>query len=359
MEHRRHPGAQPGRPARRDGHQPVGRGARLLLAKRWSTRCIGTSRDLLAAGGAHRRVLLLSAPSRRQSGRVRARCDCRKPGAAWSIAPSASSASIRAGRSRSAIAGSTSRSHARSARAGVLVRTGYGLTEEQKPRPDVRADAVVDNLAEAAGWILRKHATSQSEIINAQIRRSNADRSFRPSAARRSRAQGARLLAPHRRVLQPARARRRRPDRRRVHLRRGRPRLARGAGPHPEVRRDGGGAPAAPATRRTTSRRSAAARRSRASSAPIGEGRRLLASFPSRRRIGRWSSRERDVSDAGQDAHPRRRRPLGEAAGRAHRSRDRAGRCREAVGRAFGREADGRRWPTATPCSCRTTDPDW
>ena len=41
---------------------------------------------------------------------------------------------------------------------GVLVRTGYGLTEEQKPTPDVRADAIVNNLAEAAGWILR-HAT--------------------------------------------------------------------------------------------------------------------------------------------------------------------------------------------------------
>ena len=41
---------------------------------------------------------------------------------------------------------------------GVLVRTGYGLTEEQKPKPDIRADAIVNNLAEAAGWILR-HAT--------------------------------------------------------------------------------------------------------------------------------------------------------------------------------------------------------
>jgi D-glycero-D-manno-heptose 1,7-bisphosphate phosphatase len=41
---------------------------------------------------------------------------------------------------------------------GVLVRTGYGLTEEQKPKLDVRADAIVNNLAEAAGWILR-HAT--------------------------------------------------------------------------------------------------------------------------------------------------------------------------------------------------------
>jgi D-glycero-D-manno-heptose 1,7-bisphosphate phosphatase len=40
--------------------------------------------------------------------------------------------------------------------AGVLVRTGYGLTEEQKPVNGLEADAVVDNLAAAASWILRK-----------------------------------------------------------------------------------------------------------------------------------------------------------------------------------------------------------
>jgi D-glycero-D-manno-heptose 1,7-bisphosphate phosphatase len=40
--------------------------------------------------------------------------------------------------------------------AGVLVRTGYGLTEEQKPVEGLEADAVVDNLAAAASWILRK-----------------------------------------------------------------------------------------------------------------------------------------------------------------------------------------------------------
>jgi D-glycero-D-manno-heptose 1,7-bisphosphate phosphatase len=39
--------------------------------------------------------------------------------------------------------------------AGVLVRTGYGLTEEQKPVDGLEADAVVDNLAAAASWILR------------------------------------------------------------------------------------------------------------------------------------------------------------------------------------------------------------
>jgi histidinol phosphatase-like enzyme len=39
--------------------------------------------------------------------------------------------------------------------AGVLVRTGYGLTEEQRPLAGLAADAVVDNLAAAASWILQ------------------------------------------------------------------------------------------------------------------------------------------------------------------------------------------------------------
>ncbi len=37
---------------------------------------------------------------------------------------------------------------------GVLVRTGYGAEQEQRPPDGVRADAVVNNLAEAASWIL-------------------------------------------------------------------------------------------------------------------------------------------------------------------------------------------------------------
>jgi D-glycero-D-manno-heptose 1,7-bisphosphate phosphatase len=37
----------------------------------------------------------------------------------------------------------------------ILVRSGYGATEEAHPREGVRADAVVNNLIEAAGWILR------------------------------------------------------------------------------------------------------------------------------------------------------------------------------------------------------------
>ena len=39
---------------------------------------------------------------------------------------------------------------------GVLVRTGYGLTEEARPIPDLAAHAIVDNLIAAASWILRQ-----------------------------------------------------------------------------------------------------------------------------------------------------------------------------------------------------------
>jgi len=37
---------------------------------------------------------------------------------------------------------------------GVLVRTGYGDSEERKPQKDLKADAVVDNLIAASSWIL-------------------------------------------------------------------------------------------------------------------------------------------------------------------------------------------------------------
>jgi D-glycero-D-manno-heptose 1,7-bisphosphate phosphatase len=37
---------------------------------------------------------------------------------------------------------------------GVLVRTGYGADEEHRPPSGVAADVVVNNLAEAASWIL-------------------------------------------------------------------------------------------------------------------------------------------------------------------------------------------------------------
>ena len=43
---------------------------------------------------------------------------------------------------------------------GILVRTGYGRTEETRPRDGVQAAAVADNLIQAVGWILR-HGDSQ------------------------------------------------------------------------------------------------------------------------------------------------------------------------------------------------------
>jgi D-glycero-D-manno-heptose 1,7-bisphosphate phosphatase len=38
---------------------------------------------------------------------------------------------------------------------GILVRTGYGRTEEAAPASRATATAIVDNLIEAASWILR------------------------------------------------------------------------------------------------------------------------------------------------------------------------------------------------------------
>lgn len=38
---------------------------------------------------------------------------------------------------------------------GVLVRTGYGRTEEASPKPHVKPSAVVNNVMEAVSWILR------------------------------------------------------------------------------------------------------------------------------------------------------------------------------------------------------------
>ena len=37
----------------------------------------------------------------------------------------------------------------------VLVRTGYGADEERRPQPNLTANAIVDNFAGAASWILR------------------------------------------------------------------------------------------------------------------------------------------------------------------------------------------------------------
>jgi D-glycero-D-manno-heptose 1,7-bisphosphate phosphatase len=40
---------------------------------------------------------------------------------------------------------------------GLLVRTGYGRTEEAAPKAGVQAAAITDNVIEAVSWILRSH----------------------------------------------------------------------------------------------------------------------------------------------------------------------------------------------------------
>ena len=39
----------------------------------------------------------------------------------------------------------------------VLVRTGYGRTEEAQPPPGITPDVIVDNMAQAAVWILQQN----------------------------------------------------------------------------------------------------------------------------------------------------------------------------------------------------------
>jgi D-glycero-D-manno-heptose 1,7-bisphosphate phosphatase len=84
------------------------------------------------------------------------RCDCRKPGCALI---DRAAADLGIDPARSFVVGDkwTDVGAARAAGArGILVRTGYGAEEEAQPRPDLSADAIVDNLVGAASWILRQ-----------------------------------------------------------------------------------------------------------------------------------------------------------------------------------------------------------
>lgn len=46
--------------------------------------------------------------------------------------------------------------------AGILVRTGYGATEEQQPKAGVTAAAIVDDVHAAATWILRQRREARA-----------------------------------------------------------------------------------------------------------------------------------------------------------------------------------------------------
>ena len=90
------------------------------------------------------------------------RCDCRKPGRGM-IDRAAADLGIEPARSfvvgdKWLDVGAARTVGGR----GILVRTGYGAAEEREPQPDLSADAVVDNLIEAVGWILRNHQSSST-----------------------------------------------------------------------------------------------------------------------------------------------------------------------------------------------------
>ncbi len=81
-------------------------------------------------------------------------CDCRKPGRAL---VDRAARDLGLDPSRSFVVGDkwldVGLGRAIGGRA-ILVRTGYGMHEETHPIDGLRADAIVDNLAAAASWIL-------------------------------------------------------------------------------------------------------------------------------------------------------------------------------------------------------------
>ncbi len=115
--------------------------------------------DLLAAGGAWFDAYYYC--PHHQDGRVAEftrSCVCRKPGRGM-VDRAVDEFGIDPGRSFTVGDRWLDVALARTVGArGLLVRTGYGATEELKPQDGLVADAIVNNLAEAAGWILR-HAT--------------------------------------------------------------------------------------------------------------------------------------------------------------------------------------------------------
>lgn len=82
-------------------------------------------------------------------------CECRKPGsgmltrAAADLGVTLADSFVIGDRWHDLEAG------ARVGARGILVRTGYGRTEEASPRPGVQPAAIVDNVMGAVSWILR------------------------------------------------------------------------------------------------------------------------------------------------------------------------------------------------------------
>ena len=207
-------------------------------------------------------------------------------------------------RSSSATARTTSRPGRPSARSGVLVRTGYG-DQRRTLGPRRR------------GGHRQSHGR---RFLDSADNRDPTPSVATDRAARRAVVDPGRLLELVDEFAKAARRRLRRSHRRRVHLRRAVARLARGAGPHPRLRLD---------RHRSRRRRERGEQRGCARRcAGGGRRRRPRRDRPAaaRRHAARaWTSAAvspaRRLPDADQDAHPRRRRALRQAAGRPHRSR--------------------------------------
>jgi len=118
-----------------------------------------TIADLLAAGGAHLDAYYYCPHHPHGSVREYARaCDCRKPGRAL-VDRAVEELGVDPARSFTVGDRWLDVELARKVGArGVLVRTGYGAAEEHRPAAGVTADAIVNNLVEAASWILERVA---------------------------------------------------------------------------------------------------------------------------------------------------------------------------------------------------------
>jgi D-glycero-D-manno-heptose 1,7-bisphosphate phosphatase len=150
--------AQPRRRRHRHGHEPVGDRPRVLHGSGCGSRPPPNRRSACGAG-AHLDAYYYC--PHHPHGSVRehtARATAASPGAPRGSG-GRGTAWIRSLVHASAIRWLKTAELARRVGArGVLVRTGYGAAEEHRPSAGVTADAIVNNLVEAASWILERVA---------------------------------------------------------------------------------------------------------------------------------------------------------------------------------------------------------
>ena len=338
LQRRRRAPAEPRRLRRRRRHQPVRHRARHVSKSRSSPQAHALIDR--TPGSRRRRIdallLLPASPRRRWSSSIAATATAASRGPACCGRRRATSISTSALVRRRRSVERSSRRAWPSARAAMLVRTGYGRVERGAPTAARRRPAaIVDNLIAAV-------ALDPASVVMARPRCASIGATA--------------LLALDRRLRRHPRRRLRRPDRRRVHLRRDRARVARGAGADPQLRLD---------RDRAGRRRQRREQRRRARRHPVAIGvagatsRRAGCSSDARPRRRPQRRRAARLPHADEDAHPRRRHSLGQAAGRAHRSRGRAGRAGRRSRRRSRRAAVSARSRAATRCWSRTTAPGW